>query len=164
MAASETLRALTVAKQAADLHTNSLAQRAVARLLESFDYEAHLSRIRALYGERRDAMLDALAREFPAGATWTRPEGGLFLWVSLPDGVDAAQLLPEALREHVAFVPGAPFFARAPERSCLRLNFSNRPPERIAEGIQRLAAALARIRQARRAEEPAARPALPQTV
>jgi len=161
--AAETVRALTVAKQAADLHTSSIAQRAVARMLESFDYPAHVSRIRALYGERRDAMLDALAREFPVGATWTRPEGGLFLWVCLPGGVDAAQLLPQALREHVAFVPGAPFFARAPDRSCLRLNFSNQPPELIAEGIRRLAAALARIRQADVAAEPAARSVLPQT-
>src|SRR5207253_10215929 len=110
-----------------------------------------------------DAMLDALARELPAGSSWTRPEGGLFLWVSLPGGIDATQLLSEALRDQVAFVPGAPFFARAPDRSCLRLNFSNRPPDLIAEGIKRLAAALARIRQADAPAQPASRSALPQT-
>ena len=148
VAADETIRALTVAKQACDLHTGTLSQRAVARLLESFDYDAHVSRIRMLYGERRDAMLDALGREFPSGTTWTRPEGGLFVWVGLPDGADASRLLPEALRERVAFVPGAPFFARAPERNFLRLNFSNRPPDLIAEGMKRLAGAVVRAPRA----------------
>ena len=157
VAAEETIRALTVAKQAADLHTGTLSQRAVARLLESFDYDAHVGRIRALYGERRDAMLDALGREFPAGTTWTRPEGGLFLWVGLPDGADASRLLPEALRERVAFVPGAPFFARAPERNFLRLNFSNRPPPLIAEGMKRLAAAAARAPRPVATDRPARR-------
>src|SRR5206468_12863030 len=99
------------------------------------------------YGQRRDAMLDALGREFPSGTTWTRPEGGLFIWVGLPGAADAARLLPEALRERVAFVPGAPFFARAPERNFLRLNFSNRPPGLIAEGMRRLAGVAARAAQ-----------------
>jgi 2-aminoadipate transaminase len=152
VAAEETIRALTVAKQACDLHTGTVVQRATARLLETFDYDGHVGRIRALYRERRDAMLDALGREFPSGTTWTRPEGGLFVWVGLPAGVDASRLLPEALRERVAFVPGAPFFARAPERNFLRLNFSNRPPDAIAEGMKRLAAAAAR---APRSEPPA---------
>src|SRR5262249_10359886 len=147
VAAPEPIRGLTVAKQACDLHTGTLVQRAASRLLESFDYDGHVGRIRALYGERRDAMLDALGREFPAGTTWTRPEGGLFLWVGLPGAADASRLLPEALRERVAFVPGAPFFARSPERNYLRLNFSNRPPELIAEGMKRLACAAARAPQ-----------------
>jgi len=159
VAAEETIRALTVAKQACDLHTGTLAQRAVARLLESFDYEAHVSGIRALYRERRDAMLDALGREFPSGTTWTRPDGGLFLWVGLPCGADASRLLPEALRERVAFVPGEPFFARAPERNFLRLNFSNRPPALIAEGMKRLAAVASRAPSADAAERPARRAA-----
>jgi len=140
----ETIRAVTVAKQACDLHTGTLTQRAAARLLETFDYDAHVGRIRALYGERRGAMLEAIEREFPAGTTWTRPEGGLFVWVGVREGVDTTRLLPEALREGVAFVPGAPFFARAPERNYLRLNFSNRPCDLIAEGMKRLAGAVAR--------------------
>jgi 2-aminoadipate transaminase len=144
VAAQETIQALTVAKQAADLHTNTLAQRAVARMLETFDYEGHLGRIRTLYGERCRAMRAAFARSFPAGAHCTDPEGGLFLWATLP-GIDAEELLHEAVREHhVAFVPGAPFFARAPDRSSLRLNFSNRPPDAIAEGMARLGVAAAR--------------------
>jgi 2-aminoadipate transaminase len=144
VATDETIRAMTVAKQACDLHTGTLSQRAVARLLETFDYDAHVARIRALYGDRRAAMLEALEREFPPGTTWTRPEGGLFVWVGVREGVDTARLLPEALREGVAFVPGAPFFARAPERNYLRLNFSNRPRELIADGMKRLANAVAR--------------------
>jgi 2-aminoadipate transaminase len=140
---TEVVRALTVAKQAADLHTNTLAQRAVARLLETFDYQAHLGRIRALYGERCATMLAGLAASFPPGTRWTHPDGGLFLWVGLP-GIDAEQLLVDAVHERVAFVPGAPFFARAKDRTFLRLNFSNRPPAAIADGIARLGAAAAR--------------------
>jgi 2-aminoadipate transaminase len=143
VAAPETIHALTVAKQAADLHTNTLAQRAVARMLETFDYEGHLLRIRALYGERCRAMRSAVAASFPKGTRCTDPSGGLFLWASIP-GIDAEDLLVDAVRERVAFVPGAPFFARTPDRSSLRLNFSNRPPELIADGIARLGRAAAK--------------------
>ncbi len=142
VADERTIRALTIAKQAADLHTGSLSQRAVARLLESFDYEAHLRRLRSLYGERCAAMLAALDRHFPPASAWTRPEGGFFVWATLPEGVDAEPLLLEAMRERVAFVPGAPFYPGAPQRNTLRLNFSNRPPELIAEGISRLGACI----------------------
>jgi 2-aminoadipate transaminase len=132
-----TIRALTIAKQAADLHTGLLSQRAVARMLESFDYDEHLRRIRALYGERCRAMLAAL-EDFPAGTSFTRPDGGLFVWARLPHGLDAQELLADAMRERVAFVPGAPFFAKAPQRDTLRLNFSNRSPELITLGMERL--------------------------
>jgi 2-aminoadipate transaminase len=144
VASAETIRAMTVAKQSCDLHTATLAQRAVARLLETFDYDAHVARICALYRERRDTMLEALERDFPTGTTWTRPDGGLFIWVGVRAGVDTGRLLTEALREGVAFVPGAPFFARSADRNYLRLNFSNRPRELIADGMKRLAAAVAR--------------------
>ncbi len=136
------IRALTIAKQAADLHTGVLSQRAVSRLLETFDYDAHLRRLQ-LYGERLAAMLASLERSFPAGARWTRPEGGLFVWARLPHGLDAEALLSAAMREHVAFVPGAPFYPHLPQRDTLRLNFSNRPPELIAEGMARLGACIA---------------------
>jgi len=140
VADERTIRALTIAKQAADLHTGVLSQRAVARLLESFDFEAHLRRLRALYGERCAAMLASIERHFPAGCTWTRPEGGLFVWARLPAGIDTEELVQDALREHVAFVPGAPFYPAEPRRNTMRLNFSNRPPEVIAEGMARLGA------------------------
>jgi len=147
IAGERTIRALTIAKQATDLHSGSLAQRAVARLFETFDYDAHLRRLRTLYGERLDAMLAAIERSFPAGTLWTRPEGGLFVWVSLPRGLDAEELLGDAMRDRVAFVPGAPFYPAAPRHETLRLNFSNRPPVLIAEGIARLGACVsARLR------------------
>lgn len=138
------VRALTIAKQASDLHTGSLSQRAVARMLESFDYDGHLRGLHRLYGERLSAMLASIERSFPAGTTWTRPEGGLFLWMRLPRGLDAEELLADAMRERVAFVPGAPFFPAEPQRETLRLNFSNRPPELIAEGMARIGALVAR--------------------
>jgi len=144
VADERTIRALTIAKQATDLHTGSLSQRAVARMLETFDYDAHLRGLQALYGERLDAMLASLERSFPAGTTWTRPEGGLFVWVRLPEGIDAEKLLPDAMRERVAFVPGAPFYPANPCRETMRLNFSNRPPDRIAEGMARLGACASR--------------------
>jgi 2-aminoadipate transaminase len=144
IAEEEVLRALTLAKQSADLHTGALAQRAVLRMLQSFDYDAHLRRICALYGERCRAMLEALARNFPSGSQWTQPQGGLFVWARLPEGIDCRELLLEAARENVAFVPGAPFFARNAQLNTLRLNFSNRSPELIAEGMARLGACAAR--------------------
>jgi len=144
VASEPVVRALTIAKQAADLHSPSLTQRAVALMLQSFDYHAHLRELRRLYGERLAAMLASLERSFPSGTTWTRPEGGLFIWVKLPGGIDAEELLALAMRERVAFVPGAPFFPERAERDTLRLNFSNRPPELIAEGMARLGALVAR--------------------
>ncbi len=149
VADEQIIRALTIAKQAADLHTGSLTQRAVARMLETFDYDAHLGRLRRLYGERLDAMLASIERSFPEGTAWTRPEGGLFVWMRLPCGIDAEELFADAMRERVAFVPGAPFYPADPCRETLRLNFSNRPPLAIAEGMGRLGACVrARLREA----------------
>lgn len=142
-ASEEIFRALVTAKQSADLHTNTIQQRAAARLLESFDYDAHVERIREVYGERSRLMLSCMERGFPKSARWTRPEGGLFLWVELPEEVDAEELFEDALRERVAFVPGAPFFAAHPRRNFLRMNFSNSKPEMIEEGVRRLGGVMA---------------------
>jgi 2-aminoadipate transaminase len=129
---------LVVAKQANDLHCSSLAQRAIAELLAGFDLDEHLARLRTTYAERCDAMLDALARHFPQGTRFTRPDGGLFVWAELPSDVDTEPLLARAVAEKVAYVPGAPFFVTAPRRNTLRLNFSNRSPALILDGMQRL--------------------------
>ena len=107
-------------------------------LLAAFDFDAHVERIKAVYGARRDAMLAALAEHFPPEARWTRPDGGLFLWVELPESVDAEELFERAIRERVAFVPGAPFFAGTPRPNFMRLNFSNSTPASIEEGVRRL--------------------------
>ena len=95
--------------------------------------------IRAIYRERRDTMLAALKAHFPPGVTWTQPQGGLFLWLKFPERLDAAVVLKAAIEQKVAFVPGESFFVDGSGRNTARLNFSNAPPERIDEGIRRLA-------------------------
>ena len=138
----EILRAATIAKQAADLHTGTLAQRAAAALLRRFDFDANLAMLRGHYGERCSAMMTALDKHMPAGMSWTRPDGGMFTWMALPKGLVADELFAEALREKVAFVPGTSFFAGEPRLEFLRLNYSNRSPEFIDEGMRRLGAVI----------------------
>jgi len=141
-APSSLLPALTVAKQAADLHTSTIDQAAAAAWLAAVDLDAHVRRLCAAYRERRDAMVSALPAVLPAGSAWTEPEGGMFTWVRLPGDVDAAALLPAALEHAVAFVPGAPFFAGTPDRATLRLSFTTHTPDVIVEGMARLRASL----------------------
>ena len=100
--------------------------------------DAHIIRLRTVYAERRDVMLSALDRHLPEGCEWTRPEGGLFLWVRLPAAIDTMDLLRACARRKVAFVPGHPFWVGPAVRSTLRLNFSNSTAERIEEGVRRL--------------------------
>ena len=137
-AAPEVIKALVTAKQSVDLHTSTVLQHSVARMLEDFDYDGQVGRIRSLYGARCNAMLEALQTHFPSEARWTRPEGGMFVWVELPGHMRAEELLDRALAQSVAFVPGAPFFAESPRHNFIRLNFTNRTPETIAYGIERL--------------------------
>jgi 2-aminoadipate transaminase len=135
---------LVAAKQAADLHTSSLTQRLVWSFLRRPGaLESHVNVLRAVYSERLKAMSGALRRHMPEGCRWTEPEGGLFLWVRLPEGVDAASLLVTCLEQKVAFVPGEHFWTGTPVRNTLRLNFSNASEERIEEGIRRLGLAAA---------------------
>ncbi|MFH0178127.1 PLP-dependent aminotransferase family protein [Streptomyces cacaoi] len=137
-APDELRRACVVAKQAADLHTPTVNQLAAARYLTAFDLDAHVGRVAAVYRERRDAMLAGLADALPAGSVWTRPEGGMFLWVRLPESYDTTALLPQVVAQDVAYVPGAPFYAGEPDRSTLRLCFVTQTPEEIGEGLRRL--------------------------
>lgn len=126
-------------KQGADLHSSTFCQMVAYEVAKDGFLDRHVKRIRELYGERRNAMLAALERHFPTEASWTRPAGGLFLWLTLPAGLDSTALLKTALdEERVAFVPGASFFPKGGgERTC-RLNFSYAPPDVIEEGIRRL--------------------------
>jgi 2-aminoadipate transaminase len=137
-ASDEVLQQLIIAKQASDLHTGTVEQHAAARLLDTFDFEGHVSHLCQVYGERCRTMRNAIERYFPAEARWTHPEGGLFIWVELPEQISGEQLLEDALRQQVAFVPGAPFFAENPRHNFIRLNFSNQPPELIDEGVRRI--------------------------
>ncbi|WP_217554731.1 PLP-dependent aminotransferase family protein [Streptomyces sp. GbtcB6] len=133
-------RACAVAKQAADLHTPTLNQLAAARYLDVLD--AHVAKVRAVYGERRDAMLAGLPAALPAGSTWNRPAGGMFLWARLPESYDTTALLRRVVEQNVAYVPGEPFYAADPDRSTLRLCFVTQTPEEIEEGLRRLAKGL----------------------
>ncbi|MES2741407.1 MAG: PLP-dependent aminotransferase family protein [Pseudomonadota bacterium] len=129
------VRRLELAKQAADLHTSQLTQMVVHEVIKDGFLDRHIPTIRALYGQQCQAMLEALGQHFPPGTSWTKPEGGMFIWVTLPPHIDAMRLLEEAIARKVAFVPGAPFYANAPQTNTLRLSFVTVPPERIREGI-----------------------------
>jgi 2-aminoadipate transaminase len=129
------VRRLELAKQAADLHTAQLTQMVVHEVVKDGFLDEHIPTIRTLYGNQCRAMLDAMAQHFPAGVHWTKPEGGMFIWVTLPKSIDAMKLLDTAIASRVAFVPGAPFYANAGESNTLRLSFVTVPPERIREGI-----------------------------
>lgn len=138
--APERLRGpLVVAKQAADLHTSSISQRVVMALFDAFDLDAHLELLRSNYRERCEVMCDAVDAFFPRGTTFRRPDGGLFLWLELPPGLDTLALLPSAVSQHrVAYVPGAPFFVDRVRANTVRLNFSNCQPAALVDGMRRL--------------------------
>ncbi|UMP05257.1 PLP-dependent aminotransferase family protein [Amycolatopsis sp. EV170708-02-1] len=137
-APGELLRRVTILKQATDLHTSTVDQAAAAEYLATADLDAHVRRLCAAYRVRRDAMMAELPAITPPGTTWTDPDGGMFVWVTLPGGADTDRLLPEALRHDVAFVPGSAFQVGEPDRSALRLSFAAHGPETIAEGLRRL--------------------------
>lgn len=135
-------RPLTVAKQAADLHSSTIDQAAAAHWLASVDLQANITRLRDEYGARRDALLGGLAEALPPGSVHNHPDGGMFVWARLPSGMDAARLLDKALEHDVAFVPGYPFFAGEPDCATLRFSFTAHSAAEIGEGLARLRAAL----------------------
>jgi 2-aminoadipate transaminase len=134
---------LVQAKQSADLHTCTLSQYLALELVTHGFLEQHLPVLCQAYRRRRNVMLAALDKYFPPGATWTRPDGGMFLLVTLPKQLNATDLLSTALQRKVAFVPGEEFFLNGEGKNVMRLNFSNARPEHIEEGIRRLAAVIA---------------------
>jgi 2-aminoadipate transaminase len=134
-----------VAKQATDLHTNYFIQRVVQRYMADNDVDAHIAKIKALYRKQRDCMVAAIEAHFPAGVRFTKPEGGMFLWVTLPEGVSSVELFDLAIKERVAFVPGMAFFADGTGDNTLRLNYTNSTVEAIDVGIERLGNAIRRL-------------------
>lgn len=132
-------------KQGTDLHTSTFTQMMVYEAAKDGFLEEHVQLLRQVYRERRDVMLAALDREFPPEAVWTQPQGGLFLWVRLPDSVDIDTLFHAAVEDEVAFVPGHAFYVEGVGQPAMRLNFSNAQPEQIEEGIRRLGRAIKRV-------------------
>jgi 2-aminoadipate transaminase len=136
------MRRLVQAKQGSDLQTSSFTQMLVYEVAREGYLDQHLPVIRDTYRERRDVMLAALQAHMPPGAHWNKPAGGMFLWCTLPDGVNSIELLQHCLKNKVAFVPGYSFFPCEGGENTMRLNFSNAKPEMIREGIARLGAAI----------------------
>lgn len=134
---------VVTAKQGADLHSSSYAQYVFHAYVENEPrLEAHLTRVRAAYRSRRDAMIAALKRTMPSHVQWNTPDGGMFLWATVGDGIDTEELFEAAVRDQIVFVPGRPFYPNRDRGDGLRLNFSAMPEARIAEGIERLARAV----------------------
>jgi DNA-binding transcriptional MocR family regulator len=130
---------LVLAAEAAVLCPPSLNQLAVSRYLEHYDWMGQVKVFRELYRERRDAMIDALTEQFPRGSQWTRPEGGFYVWLALPEGLDSQAMLPRAVTDRVAYVPGTAFYADGLGTRAMRLSYCYPTPERIREGVRRLA-------------------------
>jgi 2-aminoadipate transaminase len=131
-------RKMEQAKQATDLHTAQLTQMVVHEVVKDGFLTEHIPTIRKLYAAQCQSMLDALQEFFPAGASWTRPQGGMFIWVTLPKHINSMELLEAAVAQNVAFVPGAPFYANTPAPNTLRLSFVTVPPEQIRVGVEKL--------------------------
>jgi 2-aminoadipate transaminase len=138
IAPPQVVRKLVMTKQAADLHTSSFNQHVAYEVAKGGFLDEHVKVIRATYKQRRDVMIEMMEEMFPAGVTWSKPQGGMFLWGVLPESVDAAEVLKVAVERKVAFVPGAAFHPNGGGKNTMRLNFSFSNPEYIREGIERL--------------------------
>ncbi|MEJ9233373.1 PLP-dependent aminotransferase family protein [Peribacillus butanolivorans] len=125
-------------KQTADLHTDSFAQRITAKYMELYDMEEHIKKIKAVYKARCTEMLNCMEEFFPKNLSYSKPEGGLFIWIELPEGVDSKHIFTECLKNNVACVPGVPFFPNGTQKNTLRLNYSNMPEDQIIEGMKRM--------------------------
>ncbi|HKJ39208.1 MAG TPA: PLP-dependent aminotransferase family protein [Anaerolineales bacterium] len=145
IAPPEVIRKLVMTKQAADLHTSSFNQFVAHEVAKGGFLDEHVKVIRATYKERRDVMIEMMEEMFPAGVTWTKPKGGMFLWGILPEGMDAADVLKRAIEKKVAFVPGAAFHPTGGGENTMRLNFSYSDPDTIREGITRLGTTLKEV-------------------
>ncbi len=135
---AEVISRLVQIKQGVDLHTSSFTQMIAYEIAKDGFIAEHVKNIVAVYRERRNVMLDTLEEHMPDGVSWTHPQGGLFLWVKLPEHLSSAKLFPEAIKQNVAYVSGESFFPNGGGQNTMRLNFSMMPPDRINEGIQRL--------------------------
>lgn len=138
-AKKDIMERIIVAKQASDLHSNYLSQRIIYHYLIDNDIDHHILKIRDAYKKRRDLMVSMIAEYFPEEINYTKPEGGMFLWITLPKGVSSLDLVDRARQNNVAFVPGSAFYVDGGGNNTLRLNFSNSDEEKIEEGMKQLA-------------------------
>ncbi|MGC2063824.1 MAG: PLP-dependent aminotransferase family protein [Thermodesulfovibrionales bacterium] len=134
----EVMEKLIIAKQASDLHTNYFGQRVILQYLKDNNIDEHIAKIREAYGRQRDAMVSAIREYFPATVHYTEPEGGMFLWITLPEGLSAMEVFKKAIELKVAFVPGDPFYVNRTNVNTLRLNYSSVDAGTIQIGIRRL--------------------------
>jgi 2-aminoadipate transaminase len=141
----EVISKLVLAKQGADLHTSTFIQMVAYEVARGGFLDRHVRHIRSVYRLRRDTILSALKRHMPPGVCWTQPEGGLFIWVRLPESMDTTEILRDAIDQKVAFVPGSAFYDNGSGKNTMRLNFSNATPAKIEEGIARLGKVLSRV-------------------
>ena len=145
LASPEITRKLTLAKQLVDIHTNLFAQRVLFQYLLDGNIDGHINQMRGVYLSQRNAMVDAMARYFPPETVFTKPEGGMFVWVTLPEDADAMALFNLSMdTEKVAFVPGVPFYTDGKGKNQMRLSFSTQSPAKIEEGMQRLGRVISR--------------------
>lgn len=135
----EILNKYILVKQGSDLQASTISQMQLDRFLEKYDLDEHIEKIKAVYRRRRDLMLNTMDEEFPEGIKFTRPEGGLFTWVDLPEHINTRELAVKSLEKKVAFVPGGSFFPNGGHENGMRLNYSNMDEEKIVIGIKRLA-------------------------
>ena len=136
VAPEEIARKFEQVKQATDLHTATLTQRAVYEVVKDGFLNEHIPTIRKLYHAQAQAMLGALDENMPAGVKWNQPAGGMFLWLELPEGMDSEEMLKKALARNIAYVPGTPFYANEPVRNTMRLAFVTVPEEKIRAGVK----------------------------
>ena len=137
-AAPKILEKFNICKQGADLQASTISQMEVNKFMEMYDLDAHVEKIKSCYVKRRDLMIKTMEEEFPESVEFTRPQGGLFTWVTLPEGIDAGVMAKKCLEKNVAYVPGASFYPNGGVINTCRLNYSNMPEDKIVEGIKRM--------------------------
>lgn len=139
VAPREIMGSIVIAKQASDLQSNYLSQQIAYEYLTRQDIDDHIRKIRTAYKNQRDCMIRVIIEEFPESVTYTKPQGGMFIWITLPEGCSSMTVFENALEENVAVLPGSPFYIDGGGTNTMRLNFSNSTEEKIITGIRRLA-------------------------
>ncbi len=137
-ASPKILEKFNICKQGADLQASTISQMEVNKFMDMYDLDEHVEKIKACYVKRRDIMLQTMKEEFPESVEFTHPQGGLFTWVTFPEGIDAGEMAKKCLEKNVAYVPGASFYPNGGVYNTCRLNYSNMPEEKIVEGIKRM--------------------------